>query len=91
MTVSAVFKKLPKYTVKITKNTLGSITCTPAGLNCPDKKKSCTVKFVKGTKVTLIPVPQQGRSFAGWTGTCSGLDPCKLLMDGNKGVGAIFQ
>ena len=91
MTVSAAFKKLPKYNIKITKNTLGSIVSTPAGLKCPEKKKSCSVKFVKGTEVTVIPVPQAGRTFGGWTGACSGLDPCTFLMDGNKGVGAMFQ
>ena len=91
MTVSAFFKKLPKYNLKVTKNTLGSITSSPEGLNCPDKKKMCSVKIVKGTEVTLTPVPEQGRSFNGWTGACSGLDPCTFLMDGNKGVGAMFQ
>ncbi len=91
MTVSAVFKKLPKYKIKISKNTLGSITSTPAGLNCPDKKKSCVVSFIKGTEVTLNAVPQSGRNFVGWSGACSGTDSCSLLMDGNKGIGANFQ
>lgn len=91
MTVSALFKKLPKYNLKITKNTLGSVISKSAGLNCQDKKKSCTVKFTKGTEVTLNAVPQQGRSFAGWTGACLGTDVCSLLMDDNKGVGATFQ
>lgn len=91
MTVSAAFKKLPKYNLKIIKNTLGSIASTLAGLNYPDHKKSCAVKFVKGTEVTLTPVPKAGRAFGGWTGACSGLDPCTFLMDGNKGVGAMFQ
>ena len=91
ITLTAAFKKLPKYTVKIVKTPFGSITSTPAGINCTDKKKSCSVKFVKGTEVTLSPVPQQGRSFGGWTGACSGFDPCTFLMNGNKGVGAVFQ
>ena len=91
MTLKAVFKKLPKYNLKIIKNNFGSITSLPAGLNCPDKKKTCMVKFTKGTEVTLTPVPQQGRAFSGWTGACSGIDDCTILMDGNKGVGAAFQ
>jgi len=91
MTVNAVFKKLPRYNLKITKNTLGSVISSPAGLNCPDKKKSCTVKFTKGTEVILSPLPQQGRSFVGWTGACSGADVCSLFIDGNKAVGATFQ
>ena len=91
MTVNAVVKKLPRYNLKITKNTLGSVISSPAGLNCPDKKKSCTVKFTKGTEVILSPLPQQGRSFVGWTGACSGADVCSLFIDGNKAVGATFQ
>jgi len=91
MTVNAVFKKLPKYNVKISKNNLGSITSIPGGLKCPDKKRSCSVKFVKGTQVTLTALPQAGRSFGGWTGACSGFEPCTFLVDGNKGIGAMFQ
>jgi len=49
------------------------------------------VMFTKGTQVTLTPVPQAGRTFVGWSGACSGADPCTLLMDGNKGIGATFQ
>ena len=91
MTVKPVFKKLPKFNLKVTKNNLGSVISSPAGLKCPDKKRSCSVKFIKGTQVTLTAAPQAGRSFVGWTGACSGTDPCAFLMDGNKGVGASFQ
>jgi hypothetical protein len=90
-TVKAVFQKLPKYNLKITKNTLGSVTSSPEGLDCPDNKKTCNVKFLKGIEVTLTPLPQQGRTFAGWTGACSGNTGCILLMDGTKRVGATFQ
>lgn len=90
-TVSAVFLKLPKYTLKITKDKLGSVASSPASLKCTDSKKTCSVKLPKGTEVTLTPVPQAGRTFAGWTGACSGFDPCVIKMDGNKGVGASFQ
>ena len=91
MSLKAVFKKLPKFTVRITKNKLGSITSLPEGLKCQDKKTKCSTSFVKGTAVTLTPVPQEGRTFAGWTGACSGFDPCAFTLDGNKGVGATFQ
>jgi hypothetical protein len=91
MTLSAVFKKIPKYKLKISKNKLGSITSVPAGLNCPDRKNSCEAMFLKGTQVNLTAVPQVGHTFAGWTGACSGVDACILNMDGGKGVGALFQ
>jgi len=91
VTVKAVFKKLPKFNIKITKDKFGSITSAPDGLKCKDNAKVCNVKFFKGTPVTLTSVPQPGRSFAGWTGACGGVAPCRLLMDGNKAVGASFQ
>ena len=91
LTLKSVFKKLPKYTLKIDKNTLGSVVSNPPGLICPGKKKVCNAKYVKGTEVILTGVPQAGNSFIGWTGVCSGIDPCRLLMDGNKMAGAAFQ
>jgi uncharacterized repeat protein (TIGR02543 family) len=91
VTASAVFRKLPKYKLMITKNTIGSVFSTPAGLKCPDRKSKCEVRFIKGAQVTLTPLPQAGRSFVGWTGACSGNDSCTILMDGKKGVGAMFQ
>jgi hypothetical protein len=90
-TIKPDFRSLPKYSLKVTKNALGSITSDPIGLKCPDKKKSCSAKFTKGTQVTLTPIPQAGRSFAGWTGACSRLNACTVVMDGGKGVGAMFQ
>ncbi len=91
MTLQAIFKKRPVYTLKVTKDQRGAVISSPAGLKCPDRMKSCSVKFVSGTEVTLIPVPQSGRTFAGWTGACAGTDLCTLRMDGNRAVGATFQ
>jgi len=90
-TVKPVFGKLPRYSLRIAKNPLGSILGSPAGLKCPDRQKTCTAKFFKGTDVTLTPVPQPGRTFAGWSGDCSGTAPCNLQMDGNKRVVALFR
>lgn len=89
--MKAVFKKLPKYKLKITKNTLGSITSSNGYLNCPDKKKICMLNLSKGTEVTLTPVPQAGKSFSGWNGACSGVNVCVLRMDGPKNITALFE
>jgi len=90
-TLKPVFGKLPRYTLRIAKNRLGAIVGSPAGLDCPDRKKTCAAKFFKGTDVTLSPVPQSGHAFAGWTGACSGTQPCRLTMDADTRVGAVFQ
>lgn len=90
-TVKAVFAKLPKYTLRIVKPPLGSITSAPAGLICRDKNRYCLNKFFQGTEVTLTPTPGTGHAFLGWTGSCSGTDVCRIMMDGNKNIGAMFQ
>lgn len=91
MTVKAVFKKIPKSVLTVRKNALGAITSSPPGLVCGDQKRTCNVKFLEGTEVNLIPIAQTGRSFLGWTGACSGTDPCRLFMNGNQRIGAIFR
>ena len=89
--VNAVFAKLPKYPLKIIKTPNGEITSDPAGLKCKATAKTCSAKFVSGTRVTLNPLPQAGYSFGGWDGACSGTGACEVTMDGKKVVGARFE
>jgi len=89
--IRASFKALPKYAVTITKNRYGSVTSTPPILSCLSAIKSCSAKVIKGSIVILTANPDTNRSFVGWSGACSGKDPCRLIMDGNKGLGAVFQ
>ena len=43
-----------------------------------------------GTKVEVHPQSNQGWMFVGWSGACSGLAPCVLIMDSDKTVTAHF-
>lgn len=90
-TVNAVFAKLPKYALKIVKTPNGEITSDPAGLKCKATAKTCSAKFVSGTRVSLNPIPQAGYSFGGWDGACSGTGACEVIMDGKKVLGARFE
>jgi hypothetical protein len=47
----------------------GTVTSTPAGINCGS---TCTGTFISGTTVTLTAVPATGSTFVGWSGGCSG-------------------
>lgn len=90
-TVGAVFAKLPKYPLKITKTPYGEITTDPAGLKCKAKARSCSASFVSGTRVRLTPNPLSGYRFTGWSGACSGTAACEVTMDAKKMVGAQFE
>jgi hypothetical protein len=70
----------------------GSVTSSPAGINCISGA-SCTGNFVSGSTVTLTAAPAAGSSFGGWSSNCtpdSG-STCKVVMSNNEPVGAIFN
>ena len=90
-TVGAVFAKLPKYPLKITKTPYGEISSDPTGMKCMAKARSCSARFVSGTRVQLTPAPQPGYRFVGWSGACSGATVCEVTMEGKQTVGAQFE
>jgi hypothetical protein len=51
---------------------------------------TCTVAFSRGAVVTLKPQAWYGYHFAGWQGDCSGVGQCKVTMNGEHAVSAIF-
>jgi YD repeat-containing protein len=89
--VNAVFAKLPKYALKIVKTKNGKITSDPAGLKCKAAAKTCSFRFVSGTRVTLNPIPVSGYNFTGWSGACTGIGTCEVLMDAKQSVSAQFE
>ena len=56
----------------------GSVTSTPAGIDCgPD----CAENYLSFTKVTLTATPDAGSTFTGWSGAgCSGTGTCEVTM-----------
>jgi hypothetical protein len=65
----------------------GTITSSPAGINCG---ATCTASFGQGVTVTLTAAPAPGSSFTGWTGACSGTGTCTVPMNAAATVGAQF-
>ena len=66
----------------------GTVTSTPAGINCPSQ---CSSTFVSGSSVTLTAAPASGAGFGGWTGACSSTSAsCTFTITGNQTVGASF-
>jgi hypothetical protein len=77
-----------QFTVKVMPAGAGSgtVTATP-GINCPP---TCNETVNDGTKINLAATATAGSRFSGWGGPCTGIDPCMLLVDGDKQVGANF-
>jgi len=66
------------HSVSVTVSGPGTVTSSPAGIDCPG---TCTGRF-QGS-VTLTATPTAGAVFKGWTGTCSGTATCVVTSEGS--------
>jgi hypothetical protein len=66
----------------------GTVTSVPVGIDCmPD----CSEDYEVGTVVTLTAAAENGSTFAGWQGPCSGTGSCVVTMDQAQTVTAVFN
>jgi regulation of enolase protein 1 (concanavalin A-like superfamily) len=80
---------VPKFRLSASLMGNGTLTGTPAGINCPT---DCTEDYVAGTQVTLTPSPLSGATFASWGGDCTGQgSTCVVTMSATQNVAATFQ
>lgn len=81
-----------KFTLTVTKSgseaSKGTVTSSPAGINCGT---TCNSAFNSGAAVTLTSRVIGNGVFAGWSGACSGTGTCTVTMDANKAVTATFN
>ena len=64
----------------------GTITSTPAGINCG---VDCSESYAHDTVVTLTATPATGSTFTEWSGACSGMT-CVVTMSGAMSATATF-
>ena len=83
----ARFLVTPTLTVSKNGSGSGSVTSSPAGINCG---ASCFASFAAGS-VTLTATPAVGSVFAGWSGSCSGTGTCTVALSGDNSVTATFD
>ena len=69
----------------------GTVTSTPSGISCNTTCLTATGSFAHGTVVTLTAAPAATSVFTGWSGACTGTDPCVVTMDAAKAVTATFN
>lgn len=66
----------------------GRVTSRPGGIDCGS---ACSASFIASTTVALEATPAAGSVFAGWSGACSGLAACTLVLQENQQLTATFQ
>jgi Tol biopolymer transport system component len=87
--VTATFALVP-HLLTVTKAGTGSgtVTSTPAGINCGP---NCATAFPHGMSVTLTITADIGSSFTGWSGDCTGTGTCEVTMNAARRVTATFD
>ena len=69
----------------------GSVTSSPEGIDVSSGDAPASAEFDEGTVVTLTAVAAGGSTFAGWSGDCSGTEPCVITLDDDVSVTATFD
>jgi hypothetical protein len=87
-TVTATFT-LATHTLTAVRVGSGTITSSPAGINCG---LDCSQSYNHGTAVTLTATPASGFTFGGWSGGgCTGTGACVVTVTGATSVTATFN
>ena len=77
-------------TVNVAGDGTGTVTSVPEGIELTSGDDAGTLQVESGTTVTLTAVAAAGSTFDGWTGDCTGTDPCVIEVDSDAGVTATF-
>ncbi len=85
--VTATFATAFKLTVVKDGTGQGTVTSTPAAIDCGS---SCSADIASDTSVTLTATPASGSTFTGFTGDCTGTGPCVVSMTAARSVTATF-
>ena len=68
----------------------GTVTSTDGVINCTNGSGTCSAPYATGSSVTLNATPASGWTFSGWSGSCSGANPCQVVMNSNATATANF-
>ncbi len=77
------------FTLKVSASNSGSVTSNVGGINCG---AACQASYAPGTRVTLTATPPSGKTFASWSGACTGSNPvCTLTLSTSVSTKATFS
>jgi len=88
-TATATFNAL-NFTLTVSEAGQGTVTSTDGKINCTNGTGTCSVAYASGTPVTLNSTAASGWTFSGWSGPCTGANPCQLVMNSNLNPTANF-
>lgn len=91
LSVGARFDLLPakvRLTVERTGPGTARIVSEPAGIDCGT---TCSAEFVGGTHVRLRLLSDASHYLVGWSGACSGVGPCQIVLHQDSRVSAQFH
>jgi len=77
------------FTLTITKSGDGTGNVNESGNNIACGI-TCSAVYNSGDSITLTATPILNSAFTGWSGDCTGTDPCSLTMSADKDVTATF-
>lgn len=81
----------PLYSLSLARGGSGSGGVRADGAAPAWEGVTATLRYPSGSVVTLTAEPEFGSFFSGWSGACSGTDPCQLTMDDSKSVTATYR
>jgi Divergent InlB B-repeat domain len=79
------------YTLSVSQVGNGTITSADGEINCTNGNGHCSAVYAGGTAVALTAAGASGWSFSGWSGPCSGGNPCNLTVNANETATATFS
>ena len=77
------------FQLKVSTSNPGVVTSNVGGINCGS---ACSATVASGTVITLTATPPAGKTFASWSGACTGTAPtCAVTVNANLSVKASFN
>jgi hypothetical protein len=80
----------PNYTLTVSQVGQGTVTSGDGKINCTNGSGTCSAVYASGSSVALNATATGVWTFSGWSGACTGGNPCNVMMTGNRSTTATF-